>query len=117
MVTARRGASRLGCLFLLLILVAAGYFAVNMGEVYLRYFRYRDAMEQEARFSPQKSDTAIRRTLRAFADSLGLPPDAQRLRISRARGGFTVSADYVEEVHLPLIVHDFHFHPSAEYSP
>jgi hypothetical protein len=100
---------------MLLALVAAGYFAVNVGEAYLRYFRYQDAMQQEARFSPQKSDTAIQRTLRALADSLGLPPEAQRLRIRRAPGRFTVSADYLEAIHLPLIVRDFHFHPSAEY--
>lgn len=102
---------------MLLLLAAAGYFAVNLGEVYLRYFRYRDAMRQEARFSPHKSDTAIQRTLQAFAESLGLPPEARRLRIRRTAGRFAVSTDYLEQVELPLIVRNFHFHPSAEYPP
>ena len=37
MVRARSGSSTLGCLFALLLLSAAGYFAVNVGEVYFRY--------------------------------------------------------------------------------
>jgi hypothetical protein len=102
---------------MLLVLVAVGYFAVNVGEVYLRYYRYQDAMEQEALFSPQRGDTEIRRTLSAFADSLRLPEAAHRLTIRRLPDRVTVAADYVEQVELPLFVHDFHFHPSAEYRP
>jgi hypothetical protein len=94
--------------------VTVGYFGVNVGEAYLRYYRYQDAMEQETVFSAQKSDAEIRRTLTAFADTLGLPPEAQRLRIRRLPDRFTISADYVERVELPLFVHDLHFHPAAE---
>ena len=39
MVRSRPGSSSLGCLFALLLLSAAGYFGVNVGEVYFRYFK------------------------------------------------------------------------------
>ena len=45
MVRPRTGSSTLGCLFVLMLLSAAGYFAVNVGEVYFRYYQVqgRDA--------------------------------------------------------------------------
>ena len=45
--TARRGTSRFGCLVSLLLAVTVAYFGANVAEVYLRYFRFRDAMRQE----------------------------------------------------------------------
>ena len=45
--TQRRGASSIGCLFSLLVLAAVVYFGVNVGEVYWRYYQYRDDMVQD----------------------------------------------------------------------
>lgn len=114
MVSGRRGASKLGCLFSLLVVVTIGYFAVNIGEVYLRYYAFRDAIEQEVRFAGTRSDDAIRRRLSAIADSLGLPDDAGRVQLRRTRNRISISADYAEHVELPLFVREFRFQPSAE---
>ena len=112
--SARRGASRLGCLIGGLLIVTAVYFGVNIGEVYLRYFRLRDAMQQEARFADVRPDSAIRNRLRATADSLGLPEDAGRVTILRAQNQITIYSSYAELVELPLFVREFHFSPRAE---
>ena len=61
MVSARRGRSTMGCLFILLLLTAAGYFAVNVGEPYFRFYQFQDAMEQEVRFARNRPDAAIKR--------------------------------------------------------
>ena len=116
MVTARRGASRLGCLLGLLVLVTVVYFGVNIGEVYLRYYRMRDAMQQEARFADVRPDSAIRSRLRATADSLGLPDDAGRVSILRAQNQITIYSSYAELVELPLFVREFRFSPRVERS-
>ncbi len=113
MVTSRRGAGKLGCLFSLLLAVTVAYFGVNIGEVYWRYYEYRDAMQQEARFSSTRSDDEIRRRLRAFADSLGLPPEAGRVTVRRGASGISISATYVEEVELPMFVREVRFEPRA----
>lgn len=114
MVRARRGAGKLGCLFSLLVMVTIGYFAFNIGEVYLRYYTFSDAIAQEVRFASTRTDDAIRRRLSALADSLGLPEEAARVRVRRTGNRIRVSADYTEHVELPLFVREFHFAPQAE---
>jgi hypothetical protein len=112
MVTARRGATKLGCLLSLLVAVVVAYFAMNVGEVYLRYFRYRDAMRQEGRFAQQRPDDVIKRRLRNLADSLGLPEEAGQVRVQRSANRIVISAEYDETVELPLFVRTFRFAPS-----
>ena len=113
MVRARRGRSSLGCLISLLLVAAVAYFGVNAGEMYLRYYRFRDAMGQEVRFAGQKSDEAIRRRLAALADSLGLPEAAGRVQVRRDGRRITVSSEYYERIELPLTVREVRFAPHA----
>ena len=63
----RNGRSTLGCLFTLLIVVAIGYFAVNAGESYWRFYQYQDTMQQVASFGRQKTNEQIlvRRLIRS----------------------------------------------------
>lgn len=113
MVSSRHGAGKLGCLFSLLLFVTAGYFALNIGEVYLRYFKFRDAMQQEVRFARSRSDEEIRRRLAALADSLGLPEEAAHVAVRRSANIIRIRSEYVELVELPLFVRSFHMEPSA----
>ena len=106
-----RGVSRLGCLLGLLVLAAAAYFGIHVGEPYVRYLRYRDAMEQEARFAERLDDETIRRRLRARADSLGLPPDAGTVVVRRTDRRIEIWADYGEPIALPLLVRELRFRP------
>lgn len=109
MVTGRGGRSTLGCLVMLLLVVAAGYFAVNVGEVYFRHYEFRDAVRQEARFARMRSDAQIRERLAAKADSLGLPPEAGRIGIFRTARAVTLTSEYTELVELPGFVREFEF--------
>ena len=113
MVKPRAGASRLGCLVGLLLLVTVVYFGFNIGEVYFRYYRLRDAMEQEVRFAETRADSAIRAHMKAVAVSLGLPEAAGRVNIERTNTRVVISSDYSEHVELPLFVREFHFKPRA----
>ena len=113
MVTARRGASRLGCLVGALLLVTVAYFGFNIGEVYVRFYRLKDAMAQEARFAHNRDDNDIRLRLAAVADSLGLPDEAGRAIITRDAARITIKVDYTEHVELPLFVREFHFAPQV----
>ena len=113
MVTARRGVGKLGCLVTLLIVATVAYFGVNVGEVYLRYYRFRDAMTQEARFARQNNDDAIRKHLRALADSLQLPDEAGTVKVRRTANRITISAEYHETVEFPMYVRTLRFAPSV----
>ena len=113
MVMRRRGMGRLGCLVSLLLLVTITYFGFNIGEVYLRFFRLKDAMVQEARFAHNRDDNAIRARLAAVADSLGLPDEAGHVKVRREAGRIVISSEYSEHVELPLFVREFHFAPQV----
>jgi hypothetical protein len=110
------GRSTLGCLVALLLVTAALYFGVNIGEVYWKYYRYQDAMQQEAKFAQLRTDQAITRRLVAVAESFGLPESAREVQIRRdeARRRIYITADYSQHVELPGFVRTFHFTPRAE---
>lgn len=110
----RRGASRLGCLITLLILAVAAYLAVDFGEAYFRFYRFKDAMGQEARFATDKTDEQITTRLAALADTLELPPGAELITIQRTTTLITISSDYDEVIRLPFKKEQvLHFRPSA----
>ena len=110
----RRGESRLGCLIVLLILAVAAYFAVDFGEAYFRFYQFKDAMGQEARFATTKTDDQITKRLSSLADSLQLPPGAELITIERTPAIITISSDYDEVIKLPMKKeYVIHFHPSA----
>ena len=113
MVSSKRGAGKVGCLVSSLFVVALAYFLINAGEVFVRNYRYVDAMKQEVRFGTARSDDAIRSRLSAVADSLGLPPEAGRVIVRRRGSSITVSAEYFVHVELPLFVREVHFAPTA----
>jgi len=115
-VSSRAGRSKFGCLVSLLLVVTVVYFAINVGEPYLRYYRFLDGMKQEARFSVRFSDEEIQKRLAALADSLGLPEAAGRVRVRRASNRISISSSYYERVEMPLIVRDILFSPQADWT-
>jgi hypothetical protein len=110
----RRGESRLGCLFVVLILAVGAYLAIDFGEAYFRFYQFKDAMGQEARFATDKTDAQITTRLSALADTLQLPPGAELITINRGPTIITISSDYDEVIRLPLKKERvIHFHPSV----
>lgn len=108
----RRGASTLGCLLPLLILAVGAYIASDFGAAYFRYYRFKDAMGQEARFAATATDQQITVRLSALADSLALPPGAELITIIRGTTTVTIESDYDEVIRLPLKKERvLHFHP------
>jgi hypothetical protein len=115
----RRGASTTGCLVSLLILVAMLYYGVNIGEVYLRYYRLLDAMQTQARVAAALDNGTIHRRVQDAIEEIGLPDEAtDQLTITRTASPreITIETEYSEAVHLPLFDHTFHFHPKATES-
>ncbi|MEP7344410.1 MAG: hypothetical protein ABI877_04055 [Gemmatimonadaceae bacterium] len=110
--TDRRGIGRLGCLLSLLLVGGVAYFGTLFGKPFMRFYRYRDAMQQEAMFVERSDDDAIRRRLVAFADSLGLPNEAaEQLTITRTPERIEISAEWSEHVEVSFFARDFHFAP------
>ena len=111
----RRGTSSLGCLVTLLLFVAALYYGVNIGELFFRYYRLLDEMQTQAQLAPSLDDGTIRRRIQAAAQEIGLPPEAQQIKIARRASPreIVIETEYAETVSLPLFTHKFTFHPKA----
>ena len=111
----RRGTSSMGCLVSLLIFVAVLYYGVNVGELFFRYYRLLDEMQTQAQLAPSLDDGTIRRRIQAAAQDIGLPPEAQQVRIVRRASPreIVIDAEYSETVDLPFFNHTFAFHPKA----
>ena len=114
-ITSRRGASSFGCLMSLLIFVAALYYAVNIGEVFFRYYRLLDEMETEAHLAAGLDDGTIRRRIQAAVEEIGLPDSAgnRQLQVYRSSSPreIVIETRYSETVSLPFFNHSFSFHP------
>jgi hypothetical protein len=113
--SSRRGSSSTGCLLTVLVFSAALYYGVHIGEVYWRYYQFREEMRSQARLAPSLADGVIRRRLLVTVDELGLPAEAQKIQIKRTARPrqITIESEYAEDVDLPLFKHTFHFQPHA----
>jgi hypothetical protein len=109
------GASSTGCLLTLLIFVAALYYGVNIGEVYFRYYRLVDEMDEETRFAATLDNGTIQRRIATAVKEIGLPDSAGQVDIRRsvAPRQISISTDYSETLDLPLFRHTFVFHPQS----
>ena len=113
----RRGASRLGCLLQIAIVAALIYFGMLAGEDALAYYRFKDAMKNEARFASIRSDQEIRTRLKAFTDSVKLPPAAKEINIVREGNEIRIWSEYDQVFKLPLNkTRVVHLRPSVEKS-
>jgi hypothetical protein len=108
----RRGGTTLGCVVSLVLFLAAAYYGVHIGQVYLRFYRLQDAMRFQAQMAPTIDNGVITRRLSAAADSiLGRRPG---FKIDRTGRRITIQTEYSDSVELPLFKHTFHFRPRAE---
>lgn len=113
----RRGASRLGCLVQIAILAGIIYFGLLAGEEALAYYRFKDAMKNEARFASIRSDQEIKNHLRAFTDSVELPAAAKEINIVREGNTIRIWSEYDQEFKLPFKkTRVVHLRPSVEKS-
>jgi hypothetical protein len=111
----RRGVGFFGCLFQIAIVAAIASFGAMISDDVMAYYRYRDAMKQETRFAATRNDAEMMRRLRAFTDSVKLPPEAKEVKIVRDANRIRIWADYDHELRLPLdYSRTFHLRPSAE---
>ncbi len=119
MVARRRnvhGASTLGCLFTIMLLMVVLYYGIDAGRMYWDFYKFEDEMETSARFASTQSDDQIRQHLKGVAQDLGLPAEAQRIVIRRTEHPPVVSirSQYTIELVLPFTHKEITLRPAAE---
>lgn len=111
----RHGRTRYGCLVGILVVVAALYYGIDIGGVYLRYWQMLDEMRSVARLAPSLNDATIRRRLYAKAEALDLPRSAHRFIIRRRAQPreIRISTSYTETLTLPFTTYTIRLNPTA----
>ncbi len=115
-VRGRRGVSRLGCLFILLLLAVGTYYGVSVGGVYLNYYKMLDAMRSEARLAPSIDNATIKRRLQARAEELALPESAYNIQVRRRRRPreIEITTTWSKVIELPFFTYELSFSPVAK---
>lgn len=113
--TSRRGASKMGCLFSILIVAAICYFGIDFGQAFWTNAEYKDEMKQEIKYHSDQADDQIRAHMKLVADSLGLPEDAGAVTVTRdpSTRSIEIDAQYDVTVKLPGYQRVLHFAPHA----
>ena len=92
-----------------------GYFGVNIGEVYWRFYQYQDDMRQEVRFAAHSTDDQIlHASSRAGRFARPARGGGRDLDSPHADRRSSIESDYYEHIELPLFVREIHFNPHAE---
>jgi O-succinylbenzoate synthase len=110
----RRGAIKLGCLVQLMLLAAVGYFGWGAGEVYLRYLRFKDVVNQEMQFRSRKTIPEIRQRIQFLADSLEMPEEAGISLVRKTSKETSVEVHWDETIILPGFRREVHFEVKAK---
>jgi hypothetical protein len=105
----RRGAAGTGCLGWILLLAIVAYAGVNVGAPYMRYYRFKDAVDQQVRYATFRNDDHIREEIWAAADSLGLPEEAYHVTVERAPSAIRIFGAYDDTWRLLKYNHSVHF--------
>jgi hypothetical protein len=100
----------------LLVFAVALYYAVNLGALWFRYYRYIDEMDTQARLAAAIDNETIRRRLQASARGIGLPDEAQTITVRRTEQPreIRIESAYSETVDLPFLHHTFRFRPAVK---
>lgn len=94
------------------------HYGLAVGRIYFRYAKFDDAMRTAAASAPERGDEAIRLSLSATVDELGLPAEARQLWIRRSGPPYLIEIEawYDERLTFPFGKFvDLTFHPKVEF--
>ncbi|MFC1639634.1 hypothetical protein ACFL3B_02600 [Gemmatimonadota bacterium] len=103
----RRGKTRLGCLFSLLVVATVAYYGVDLGTTFFKRWQLIEEMKAQAGFAPSIDDAAIQRRIHRKIETLGLPTQARanlRIRRSMRPREIAISTRYPVTFVLPFYV-------------
>jgi hypothetical protein len=85
------------------------YAGVHIAAPYMRYYRFRDAVDQQVRYATFRNDDGIRREIWAAADSLSLPEGAYHITVERAPSAIRIYGSYDDTWQLLRYTQTVHF--------
>lgn len=103
-----------GCLSWILVVAIIAYVGVHVGAPYMRYYRFRDAVNQQVQYATFRNDDGIRQAIWAAADSLSLPEEAYHVTVERAPSAIRIFGAYDDSWKLLRYSRVVHFSLNEE---
>ncbi|HSN68839.1 MAG TPA: hypothetical protein VLV48_06320 [Thermoanaerobaculia bacterium] len=110
----QRGEGQLGCIFGLIVLIAAGYIAFKMVPVKVRAADLRQEIVDVARSAGVYKEGQIRQKIMAKAEELELPLEPDDLQVVRKSDRVYIEATYVVPVEFPGYTYQWRFRHIAD---
>jgi hypothetical protein len=89
--------------------------AWRVGSSYVAFYKFKDAVEQEAQFGGEKSPDEIRDRVLGLAHEYDLPIDADRLTVSKADQRTRIAGSYTKRIEvLPGYAYPWDFNWDVE---
>jgi len=70
------------------------------GNVYLRYYQFKDNVHQAAQFSDRRPESELRERVMSLAEQYQIPLDPEALRVRRQDNHTIVDANYTERIEI-----------------
>lgn len=105
-----RGEGQLGCIFGLLVFLAALFVAYKMIPVKVRAADLRQTITDEAKSAGTRSDAVILKTILAKAETNNLPVSAEDVEIVRPKERIIIDVKYTVPVTFPGYTYNWKFH-------
>ncbi len=109
-----RGEGQLGCIFGLLVFLAALFVAYKMIPVKVRAADLRQTVTDEARSAATRSDAVILKSILDKAATNRLPVSAEDVEIVRPKERIVIDVKYVVPVVFPGYTYNWKFHHHAD---
>jgi cell division protein FtsL len=111
----QRGEGQLGCIFGLIVLVAAGYIAYKMIPVKVKAADLRQEITDVARSAATYKNTdLIAKRILEKADELDLPLEPDGLQVERKSDRIYIEANYTVPVEFPGYTYQWNFKHVAD---
>jgi hypothetical protein len=111
----KRGASSLGCILFLILVIVLGYLGFVFGEAYWSYYRVREKVRESlvwAVSAKPKTDQEITRQVIINALDVGVNLTPRNIRLSQSADTLTIRVIWVRELNLLFTFYDKSFEVS-----
>ena len=116
--TREHGGSKLSLLLTLVVVGALGFTAIRIVPVYVENYQFQDSIETESRFAltgyPKRSADDVRADIFKKAQDLGIPANAEDIRVTMTNGSVEIGLDYSVPIDLKVYQFTLQFHPHAD---
>ena len=104
------GQGKIGCVIWILAVAICGMVAYKMVPIKVTTSEFADFMEEQAKWTGNRSSEDIKKVVLVKAGELGIPLKEENLQVNRDRDRIKMEATYTVPVEFPGYTYNWQFH-------